>query len=203
VEQRLTTDLLLDRLTGGDAEPTEAEVRTRFTNVYGERRSYQLQRVDGLTAEKLDALVAEWNSEGEDVDFETIRAVPGAKPLSTILGQAGREFEPHCGDSDEGLRATLFGIKRVGGVARHTSPEREQGLLKLTAITPAQKGRRFEDEKEALTEQVRQDKRHTLRWQLLAKLVDPVREKFYLDMMKEFAPDEFAAYQKAVEKQKK
>lgn len=202
VEQRLTTDLLLDKLIGRDAEPTEAEVRARFTNVYGERRGYQLISTSGLTAEKLDVLVAEWNKAEEDVDFETVRAVPGAKPGSTSVSQLGREVETVY-DSDAALRAALFRLKRVGEVVRHPLRDDEQGLLKLTAVTPAQKGRRFEDEKEELTEQVRQNKRHHLRWQLLAKLVDPVRERFYLDMMKEFMPDEYAAYQKAAEKQKK
>jgi hypothetical protein len=87
-------------------------------------------------------------------------------------------------------------------VVRHPWRD-EQGVLKLTAIAPAQKGRRFQDEKEELTEQVRQNKRHTLRWQLIGKLVDPVRDQFYLDVMKEYSPHEYAEWQKAKEKQKK
>jgi hypothetical protein len=170
--------------------------------VYGERRGYELHRVGGLCAEKMDELVAEWNKAGEEVDYETLRGIPGAKPGGMSVGQLGREDEPAC-DSDGPLRAALFKIAKVGEMARYSLRDGEQGVLKLTAIVPAQKGRRFEDEKGEMTEQVRQSKRNALHWQLIGKLVNPVREKFYLDLMKEFAPDEFAEVQKALERQKK
>lgn len=202
VEQRLVTDLLIDKMIDpAAAEPTEAEVRARFVNEYGERRGYELTRVSGLTARKLDALVAEWDKAEEDVETETIRAAGGTCHGSSS-SQLGRECYP-LDDSDRALRDALFALKRVGGVVRPPSPDQELYLLKLTAIIPPQKGRRFEDAKEELTEQVRQMKRNSLRWQLLGKLVDPVRDQFYLDVMKEYAPHEFAEYQKVVERRKK
>jgi RNA polymerase sigma factor (sigma-70 family) len=202
VEQRVTTDLLLEKMIGRDAEPTEAEVRARFANVYGERRSYEHIRVSGVTAERLDALVAEWNKNEDEVDADTINTAIGNRGGGSSISQFGREAEEWSG-SDEKLRTALFRLKRVGEVVRHAYLGEDQGVLKLTAITPAQKGRRFEVEKEEMTEQARQNKRHSLRWQLIGKLVDPVRDQFYLDVMKEYAPDEYAAYLKAVEKQKK
>jgi RNA polymerase sigma factor (sigma-70 family) len=206
VEYQFTPDLLLEKMVGVKAEPTADEVRVRYENETGERRSYQMW-VQFDDAKKLDALVIELNAGrvkfGESSDPPGLKELGGEKFTHSRTGTMGPKAEFDWPEAQP-LLDTLFRMKKVGEFARTTFPGGGgHRLVVLTGVIPAKSGVTFESQKPVVTAAVRRHKMELLKADLRRSLVDPVKEQFLLDVLKKYFPEEYADYQKRVEEQSK
>lgn len=202
--EELTTQLLLAKMMGVAAEPTEGELKDRFENLYGERRTVKYRGVYGKAAEELDTLVAGWNANqpaDPDADLAKLCEEQGNSAWSTTT--VGRRAEGWYHGYDDEFHATAFGIAKVGDYAVWQRKRGGVYVVKLTDVQPPAKGADFEKAKKVMAEQVRPNKLEYLTIELTQSLVDPVRDKFYLDILKEFAPAEYEEWKKELEKPKK
>jgi RNA polymerase sigma factor (sigma-70 family) len=194
IEHQVIPDLLLAKLIGREAEPTEQELKTRFENMYGERRSYTLAQVFDLPGGERVA-----NRPSKDKIDEPIRFLPvddtTDKPGThrdikgeLIEGTCGRQVEASDPLDQPAFLHTLFSIEKVGDSVRYSRPFGMAYRLTLTAVRPAVPGHSFESEKELIAKELRTQKLGPLKDAWLQEHVGPVRNQFLLDIAKEYDP---------------